>query len=190
VKTSRHRRSLKHVALHIAEVIGREDCMLIGAMAVAAHGYPRATKDVDLITRLPLMRARLRLVTAGVKAVLRSGHTLDGDFSCIRGTWGGVPYDVLPQLVPIDWDNAPEVVLAPKRALRVVDLDDLLALKLRAQGPQDLLDVAMLILTHPAERERAFALAEAYRVRDRLETFLASARVVRSHAARATPTPR
>lgn len=164
--------------------------MLIGAMAVAAHGYPRATKDVDLITRLPLMRARLRLVTAGVKAVLRSGHTLDGDFSCIRGTWGGVPYDVLPQLVPIDWDNAPEVVLAPKRALRVVDLDDLLALKLRAQGPQDLLDVAMLILTHPAERERAFALAEAYRVRDRLETFLASARVVRSHAARATPTPR
>jgi hypothetical protein len=150
-------------------------------VAVSVHGYPRATKDVDLITRLPLAEAERRLKAAGMEATLHSGNILDGDFSCVKGTWRGVRYDVLPQLVPIDWEGSPDVILAKARRLRVVPLDSLLALKLRAGGPQDLLDAAMLILSHPEQRERALKLAEAYRVRDRLESVLSAPRVLQSH---------
>lgn len=181
--TSRPRRpSFKQVALHIADLLGHDDCALAGGVAVSVHGYPRATKEVDLVTRLPLAEAARRLKAAGMEATLRSGSILEGDFSCVKGTWRGVRFDVLPQLVPIDWERSPEVILAKTRTLRVVALETLLALKLRAGGPQDLLDAAMLILTHPEKRKRALALAEAYGIRDRLESWLRDPRVLQSHA--------
>jgi hypothetical protein len=116
-----------------------------------------------------------------MEATLRSGSILDGDFSCVKGSWRGVRYDVLPQLVPIDWERSPDVLLVGKQRLRVVPLETLLALKLRAGGPQDLLDAAMLILTHPDERKRALGLAEAYGIRDRVERWLSDPRVLQSH---------
>jgi hypothetical protein len=56
--------------------------------------------------------------------------------------------------------------------IKVVDLDGLLQLKLRAGGPQDLLDVARLVLLHPEVEARAIELATAYRARDRFEAWL------------------
>lgn len=47
--------------------------------------------------------------------------------------------------------------------LRLVGLEGLLRLKIRAQGPQDLLDVAVLVLRHPEYRERAREIAAAVR---------------------------
>jgi hypothetical protein len=175
------RANLKQAGAHIAGVLGYDDCALAGGAAVSVHGYVRATKDVDLITRLPLAEALSRLKAAGIEAELRVASALDGDFSCIKGNWRGVRYDVLPQLVPIDWERAPAVIIGKSRTLRVVPLDTLLALKLRAGGPQDLLDAAMLILTHPKQRERALGLAEAYRVREQLEMWLSAPRVLQSH---------
>ena len=175
------RPSFKQVAVHIAGVLGHDDCALAGGVAVSVHGYPRATKDVDLITRLPLAEAERRLKAAGMEAKLHSGNALDGDFSCVKGTWRGVRFDVLPQLVPIDWERSPAVILAKTRTLRVVPLETLLALKLRAGGPQDLLDAAMLILTNPEQRAHALQLAEAYQVRDQLENWLSAPRVLQSH---------
>jgi hypothetical protein len=176
------RRSLKDVVAHLAGIVGPDSCLLAGAMAVAAHGYPRATKDVDLISRLPLAEVRRRLIGAGVEAVLRKGDVLAGEFPCVSGTWGGVRYDVLPLLVPIDWDRSPEVAILPRLKLRVVELPALLALKLRVGGPQDLLDVAMLVLAHPRQRKHTLALAEAYGLRERVENVLANPRILRSHA--------
>lgn len=170
------------MALRVAAAIGRDDCVLVGAMAVAAHGYPRATKDVDILTRVPLIEARARLRRAGMAAEIRRGDLQEGDFSCIKGSSEGIPYDVLPPLVPIEWERSREVRIG-RSTLRVVELKTLLALKLRAGGPQDLLDVAMLLLQNPAERRSALRLAEAYRVRVQLESLLRNPRVLRSHEA-------
>ena len=168
----KRRADLRKVALRIARAIGPEDCLLIGAMAVAAHGYPRATRDVDLVTRIPLAEARRRLREAGISATLRRGEALEGDFPCVIGVLDGISFDVIPQLVPVDWDSALAVPIAGSRTLRVVDLGSLLALKFRAAGGQDLMDVAMLLHEHPEHLERARELAVAYRVADKLESWL------------------
>lgn len=67
------------------------------------HGYPRATDDVDLLTRLPLRAVRDLLGDQGIRATLLSGDILEGDFSCLEGTLGGIRFDVIPPLVSLDW---------------------------------------------------------------------------------------
>ena len=49
------------VARRVAEALGTDDCLLAGGLAVMAHGFVRGTRDVDLLTRLPLSEARVRL---------------------------------------------------------------------------------------------------------------------------------
>jgi inorganic triphosphatase YgiF len=56
--------------------------------------------------------------------------------------------------------------------LRIVDLDGLLRLKLRAGGPQDLMDAAHLILQHPDRIATAREAARAYRLEDKLDVWL------------------
>jgi len=160
------------VARRVAEAIGTEDCLLAGGLAVMAHGFVRGTRDVDLLTRLPLSEARSRLERVGLAARVLKGDPLAGGFSCLKGECEGLPFDVLPQLVPIHWEAAVPVGASGAGSLRVVPLMDLLALKLKAQGPKDLMDAAILILMHPETTDRARELATAYRVLDRLEHWL------------------
>jgi hypothetical protein len=160
------------VAAKVAEAIGVEDCLLAGGLAVMAHGFVRATRDVDLLTRLSLSAARTRLERGGLAARLVKGDPLEGGFSCLKGTCDGLPFDVLPQIVPIHWEAAVPLPARGAGSLRVVPLVDLLALKLKAQGPKDLMDAAILVLMHPETEPRARDLATAYRVLDRLETWL------------------
>ena len=54
----------------------------------------------------------------------------------------------------------------------MVDLDGLIRLKLRAQGAQDLLDVAMLLYEHPDRLEWTRSLARAYGVSEKLDLWL------------------
>jgi len=158
-------------------MIEADSCALVGALAAAVHGYVRATRDVDLVTRIPLTEARKRLARHGVKAVLKHGDVLKGDFSCIKGVLEGIEFDVLPPLVPIEWENAADVPLAGGDKLKVVDLRTLIHLKLRAGGPQDVLDVVMLLQRRPEHLARARELATGYRVTDRLESFLSDPRI-------------
>ncbi len=160
------------VARKLAEVIGTEDCLLAGGLAVMAHGFVRGTRDVDLLTRLPLPEARARLQAGGLPTRVLRGDPLEGGFSCLKGECDGLPYDILPQIVPIHWEAAPPVDVKGSGSLRVVPLGDLLALKLRAQGPKDLMDAAILVLLHPETEARARELATAYGVLDRFEHWL------------------
>ncbi|HYN01016.1 MAG TPA: hypothetical protein VE359_01090 [Vicinamibacteria bacterium] len=160
------------VARKIAEALGTEDCLLAGGLAVMAYGFVRATRDVDLLTRLPLAEARARLEASGLPTRLLKGDPLEGGFSCLKGECDGLPFDVLPQLVPVHWEAAPRVEGRGAGSLRVVPLVDLLALKLKAQGPKDLMDAAILVLLHPETEARALELATAYRVLDRFEHWL------------------
>jgi hypothetical protein len=160
------------VARKVAEAIGIEDCLLAGGLAVMAHGFVRATRDVDLVTRLSLAAARTRLARSGLPTRLLKGDPLEGGFSCLKGECDGLPFDVLPQLVPIHWEAAAPVGASDAGSLRVVPLMDLLALKLRAQGAKDLMDAAILVLMHPDTEGQARELAIAYRTLDRLESWL------------------
>jgi len=165
------------VARRVAEALGQQDCLLAGGLAVMAHGFVRATRDVDLLTRLSLSEARERLSKGGLKSRLLRGDVLEGGFSCLKGDCDGLPFDVLPELVPIHWERAARLEDPAAGGLRAVALDDLLALKLKAQGPKDLMDVAMLVLLHPAAETRARELATAYRILDRFEIWLKDPRI-------------
>jgi hypothetical protein len=156
----------------VAAALGEDDCLLAGGLAVSVHGYVRATRDVDLITRLPLREARVKLERGGLSTQLLSGDVLEGGFSCLRGECERLPFDVLPQLVPLSWEQAVPLAAQGATALRAVALDDLLALKFKAQGPKDLLDAAILVLLHPDAEPHARELATAYRTLDRFELFL------------------
>jgi hypothetical protein len=167
---------LERVALLLAEVLG-ESGMLVGGMAVGAHGYVRATDDVDFVARIPLTEVRKRLHALGIAATVHRGNALEGDFDCLKGTVDGVRFDVMPPLVALEWDRVIEVPMTEKRRLRVVDLDGLIRLKLRAQGPRDLMDVAALTLRHPERLAAAREAAGSYGALDRLDRWLADPRL-------------
>ena len=172
MRTVRRRRAdLVSAAVRLARLLGPDECVLIGGLAVGAHGYVRATDDLDFISRQPLAAARERLRTGGIETRLARGDALDGAFSCLKGDVHGIPFDVLPPLVPIAWDQALALDIRGG-TLKVVDLDSLLQLKFRAGGPPDLLDTVRLVMLHPETEARARELATAYRVLDRFETFL------------------
>ena len=166
---------LVRLAARLANILGPDQCLLVGGLAVAGHGYVRATDDIDLIVSYPLTEARRKLQAKGIDTKLARGDAFEGDFPCLKGVLGGIRFDVLPPLVPLDWEKAVEASTTSGR-LRLVDLNGLLRLKLRAQGVQDVLDVAVLVLRHPDYREAAREIARANRILDRLDSFLADRR--------------
>lgn len=133
---------------------------LIGALAVAAHGYVRATKDVDLLIDWPLPRAKelVGLLEADkVVAEFRKGHFEDPVAGVIRATVadadGPISIDLLfPSRAwqrPIVSDA--EIVDQEGIPVRVARAKDVFLLKLYAGGPQDLLDAAQLYETKDAD---------------------------------------
>ncbi|MGH9463404.1 MAG: hypothetical protein ACRD1X_19550 [Vicinamibacteria bacterium] len=149
---------LARAASRLMRMIGEDDCALAGGLAVSAHGYVRATRDVDIIVAVPLEEARRRLSAHGLEMRLLRGDIFEGDFPCLKGVIDGVPFDVLPPLVPIEPDRTVLLDLHPLR-LRVVDFDTLTRLKLKAGSPKDLWDIAILANLRPDRRERALRLA-------------------------------
>lgn len=172
----RRRVDLIDAAVRLARLLGPEQSVLIGGLAVGVHGYVRATDDLDFICREPLDQTHDRLHELGIETRLLRGDVLDGGFSCLKGEIDGIPFDILPPLVPIAWDDALRAELRGG-LVSVVDLEGLLRLKFRAGGPQDLLDAARLVLLHPDTEARARELATAYRSLDRFELWLKDPRI-------------
>ena len=125
------------------------DYALCGGVALAIHGVPRATQDIDLLLR-PEDLARLR------DAIRRCGFTLESlpmDFA------SGITIQRFTKLVdsqPLMLDvllvgGALENVWASRQSaeyeggpVRVVSREGLITLKLAAARPQDLVDVKRL----------------------------------------------
>jgi hypothetical protein len=167
------RDALEEAAVRLAGALG-SDGLLVGGLAVAAWGYVRATDDVDFVARLPAQEVVRRLKAAGVAARIRKGGGVQGDAIewCVRGQIEGVVFDILPPLVTLRFDRAVEIRLSRGDIVRVVDLGGLLRLKLKAGGPQDLLDAAQLLRRHPKHLQEARGVAEAYGHWDQLERWL------------------
>jgi hypothetical protein len=167
---------LRRIALQLAKILGPDSSVLVGALAVAVHGYPRATDDVDLLTRLDLKEAQKRLRAQGIDSKMKRADSLEGDFSRLHGSLEGIRFDILPELVPIQWERVLRLSVGGAD-LSVVDLPDLIRLKLRAGGPQDLMDAAHLLLQHPEHLAKAREAARAYRLEDKLDVWLKDSRV-------------
>jgi Nucleotidyl transferase AbiEii toxin, Type IV TA system len=162
---------LRKAAVHLARLMGPDDCMLVGGMAVGAYGYVRATRDVDFVVRVSLEEVVARLAKQHISTTRTRGDTLEGDFPRVKGMLDGVPFDVMPPLVSLDWERVVEMPMGKGITLKVVSLEGLIRLKMRAQGPRDLLDVAALVTQHPEQLGLAKELATAYRVADKLDVW-------------------
>ncbi len=125
------------------------DYALCGGVALAVHGAPRATQDIDLLLR-PEDIDRLREVARGCGFLLEafpmdfsSGLTIQRFTKLIDGQ---------PLMLDVLFVGGPlETVWAARQradidggVLRVVSRDGLIALKLAAARPQDLVDVQRL----------------------------------------------
>lgn len=142
------------------------DCVVIGGVAVVAHGHTRNTRDVDFVAatdraNLERLARALEALDAelwGVDAHLL-GIELDADTLASGGNFtlqtkaggldffnevpGGIPYEELRERsILVEVSGIP---------IRIAGLDDLIRLKAAAGRPRDLADIAAL--TDPARRE-------------------------------------
>jgi hypothetical protein len=127
---------------------------LLGGLALAEHGYPRLTEDVDLLMTAPsLERFRQRLLGRGYWPAFEGEQkTFRDTLTGVRieiVTTAGYPGDGLPKAVAFPDPAAPGVAVEME-GIRVVTLETLVELKL-ASGMsashrlRDLADVQDLI---------------------------------------------
>jgi len=146
--------------------------MLIGGLAVAQWGEPRATLDVDLTvwvdpdrfeSTIQILATRLAMRTEQPSEFARRTRVLPAVAS------NGIPIDLLFAAWPLEHEAIDQAVVRSiaGAAVRIARLDDLLLLKLISDRPKDLADAAALLRRHRKdvnmdwlERELS-ALAEA-----------------------------
>lgn len=126
--------------------------VVLGGYAVAFHGHPRATKDLDVLVKADAANAsRVYRALASFGAPLQSFDVAEADFATYEGVLQiGLPprrIDILNRATGIGFDDA---VLAGEsfqlegRRIPVIGLQALLRNKRAAAREQDLADVKAL----------------------------------------------
>jgi predicted nucleotidyltransferase len=126
--------------------------VVLGGHAVAFHGHPRATKDLDVLVRpTPANASRVYRALAAFGAPLQSFGVAEADFSAYEGVLQiGVPprrIDILNRADGVSFDDAiaaGESFDLDGRRIPVIGLDALLKNKRSAGRAQDLADVEAL----------------------------------------------
>ena len=125
--------------------------LIVGGYAVALHGRPRATRDIDV-----WVEATKENAPRVMKALRAFGAPLQGLVERDLETPGlGLQIGVPPQRIDVltaptglrfedAWPNRVEVTVASDLVCPFLGLDDLLRNKRAAARPQDLADVAAL----------------------------------------------
>ncbi|MBA3502362.1 MAG: hypothetical protein M4D80_04640 [Myxococcota bacterium] len=165
---------------------------MIGAYALAAHHYVRATADLDLaaVTSLPdLQQLKNVIEEHGYRAKLNfpdEADPLGGVLAIwVREDEDGDPIEPVeivnflnpyrPRKTPASDAIRRAIPLLEKPALRYVQLADLIAMKLDAGGPADVVDVMRLLEKNPtADREEIRATCKRYGF-DIIDTLIAEA---------------
>jgi hypothetical protein len=125
--------------------------LLVGAYAVAVHGYPRATKDIDFFVWATRANA-----SSLMKALVKFGAPLDkiseSDFSSkgIVFQIGNSPrrIDIITSASGVDFEQAysnRQTVVLEGLEVPVISLQDLIANKRASGRTQDLADVEKLM---------------------------------------------
>src|SRR5229473_1832364 len=137
--------------------------LLIGGYAVSLYAQPRATKDLDL-----LVSPDADNVKSLYAALAEFGAPLEGlaaeDFMQpdLFFRMGAPPLmvDILPAVQGIDfegaWERRTEIEIDPEIGLRasVISRSDLIAAKLAAGRPQDMIDVSALRQTEQQQTDQ------------------------------------
>ncbi len=126
--------------------------VLLGGHAVAYHGYPRATADLDILVRATgANAARVYRALAAFGAPLGELEVAETDFATYDGVLQiGLPphrIDIINRADGITFDEAiddGESIRVGGREIPVIGLAALLKNKRTAGRPKDLLDVAEL----------------------------------------------
>lgn len=126
--------------------------VVIGGYAVAFHGHPRATKDLDVLVRaVPENAARVYRALAAFGAPLSTFEVSKGDFATYDGVLQiGLPprrIDILNHAAGITFAEAVvegQTFEVEGRAIPVIGRGALLKNKRAAGRPQDLADVHAL----------------------------------------------
>ncbi len=167
------------------------ECAMIGAGAMAVHGYVRSTRDLDfaveadLLTGLEPVRRRLR--DEGLTVELRPPDMDDplGGLLDIHGEHGEhvqivnyhndfnpgagmLPHEAIREAPTYDFDGT---------QLRVVRLAHLVALKVYAGGPKSLADILGLLDENPEALEEVREVCARHGLRTKLDRMLAAADV-------------
>jgi len=129
------------------------DYALCGGVALAIHGVPRATQDIDLLVQpgdLPRLREVARtcgFVLESLPMDFASGITIQRFTKLIDGH--PLMLDALLVSTPLRqaWEDRQSAEIEGGR-VRVVSRESLIALKLAAARPQDLVDVQRLQEVH------------------------------------------
>lgn len=126
---------------------------ICGAIALAVHGAPRATKDIDIMARpgdLPRLRKATTACGFTIEALpmtFESSGISIQRFTKIEPSGRTVMLDVLlaDAILGAVWDSRIRLEVAlpgnTSRTLSVVSRDGLITLKVAAGRPQDLVDV-------------------------------------------------
>jgi hypothetical protein len=124
-------------------------CAVVGGVALGAHGVARATLDTDVLVANAsvLVRAFWRGLRGVGAAEIRAGDADDPLAGVVRfATEAGCVEVVVGRGAWVRRVLERRMTLrVRRRALPVVDRADLVLLKLFAAGPQDLLDVRLLL---------------------------------------------
>lgn len=132
------------------------DYLLVGGQAVIAHGYVRATADVDIFLRPDAENARRTLAAMdewSMPVGLTEAVLVDTDHPPAGFTFGVKPFrvDLLTALVGVSFDEACSGVTTVEMdgvPIRLVGLQELLVIKRLAGRPRDLEDVRQLERIH------------------------------------------
>lgn len=131
--------------------------LLVGAYAVAVHGYPRATKDIDFfVWATPANASSL------MKALIKFGAPLDkiseSDFSSegIVFQIGNSPrrIDIITSASGVDFEQAysnRQTVVLEGLGVPVISLQDLIVNKRASGRAQDLADLEKLMSDTPVQ---------------------------------------
>ncbi|MDD2500522.1 MAG: nucleotidyl transferase AbiEii/AbiGii toxin family protein [Geobacter sp.] len=138
---------------------------LIGGLAVSAWSTPRATRDIDLLILVDtdkLQQVVIALCDAGLHAELRRGGYDDPVPYLIRAD--AVDLLVATKTYEAETIRQSNAIEIAGKTVPVASPEFLIILKLKAGGPQDLLDVQELLASGLVNRELLAELAARYKV--------------------------
>jgi predicted nucleotidyltransferase len=156
---------------------------LIGGVAVSARSRPRATKDIDFLVHAEeyaLSKTIPKMISKkGYEYKIFKGGLLDPINGVIRilDEDGGEFVD----LIPLFWnwqkeaiENAEEIEIFDGIIIPIAKTEDLIVLKLKAGGSQDMLDAQELLKASKLglDRDRLMKLAKRARVDKKLSRLL------------------
>ncbi|MFH1542065.1 MAG: DUF6036 family nucleotidyltransferase [bacterium] len=133
-----------------------EGYSLIGALALAAHARPRATQDIDFLVSadkdffFKVLPETLK--KKGYKLKVFKG-ALDDPINGLIRIYDQNNESEIADIIPVFWKWQDEIVKQAERielfnvSIPVARVEDLIVLKLKAGGPQDMLDVEELLNT-------------------------------------------